>query len=94
MSSIKKYFSKHVECGTIGVTVQETGHDYDFIASIINETDKTLKIFFDDVEGWCPEPLEIEPDEWTGILADDNGLYTLSFIKNGDFRVELETVTA
>lgn len=39
------------------LNLKETGRDYDFIATIENNTDKTLKIFVDDLEGWYVEPI-------------------------------------
>lgn len=33
------------------VNLKEIGNDYDFIATIENNTDKTLKVFIDDLEG-------------------------------------------
>lgn len=72
------------------VEFNETGHDYDFIAYVKNNTDKTLKLYIDDLEGWYSEPIEIAPNSWVGFLADDEGRFQVESIKNGDFKVVLE----
>lgn len=81
---------KYKEYGTIGVIVKETGHDYDFIATIENDTDKTLKIFVSDLEQWYEEPLTVKPHDWIGLLADAEGYGLLEGIKAGDFKAVLE----
>lgn len=70
--------------------LRETGHDYDFIATVENPTGKVMKIFVDDLEGWYSEPLKVEPYNWIGFLADDEGKFMVESIKNGDFKVEFE----
>lgn len=67
--------------------VKRTGRDYDFIATIENKTDLTLAITPADYD----EPFYIEPLGWVGLLADDEGYYTLEAIENGRF--EFETLT-
>jgi hypothetical protein len=71
------------------VNFRETGHDYDFIATIENNTDKTLKIFVDDLEGWYVEPIIVPAHDWVGFLADDEGRFQVESIKNGDFKAIL-----
>lgn len=71
------------------VNFRETGHDYDFIATIENNTDKTLKIFIDDLEGWYVEPIIVPAHDWVGFLADDEGRFQVESIKNGDFKAIL-----
>ena len=68
------------------VNFKETGRDYDFIAAIENDTDKTLKLFIDDLEGWYSDPIIVPPHEWVGFLADDEGRFQAESIKNGDFK--------
>ena len=84
------YKPKYKEYGTIGIIVKETGHDYDFIATIENDTDKTLNIYIDDLEGWYSNSLVVEPHNWAGLLADDEGYGLLESIKAGDFKAVLE----
>lgn len=71
------------------VNFRETGRDYDFIATIENNTDKTLKIFIDDLEGWYTEPIIVLAYDWVGFLADDEGRFQVESIKNGDFKAIL-----
>ena len=72
------------------VDIKTTGHDYDFIAYIENNTDKTLKLYIDDLEGWYSEPIVIGANDWIGFLADDDGRFKVESIMNGDFKAELE----
>ena len=72
------------------VELKETRHDYDFIAYVENNTDKTLKLYIDDLEGWYSEPIEVAPNDWVGFLADDEGRFQVESIKNGDFKAVLE----
>lgn len=71
------------------VNFKETGNDHDFIAIIENNTDKTLKVFIDDLEGWYSEPVLIPAHDWVGFLADDTGLFQVESIKNGAFKAIL-----
>ena len=72
------------------VEFKETGHDYDFIAYVENNTDKTLKLYIDDLEGWYSEHIEVSAHDWVGFLADDEGRGQVESIKNGDFKAVLE----
>lgn len=68
------------------VEFKETGHDCDFIAYIENNTNKTLKLYIDDLEGWYSEPIIVSSHDWVGFLADDEGQFCVESIKNGDFK--------
>lgn len=72
------------------VNIKSTGHDYDFIATIENDTDKTLKLYIDDLEGWYSEPVVIPAHDWVGFLADDEGRFQVESIMNGDFQAIYE----
>lgn len=76
--------SKYENGGSI--SLMETNHDYDFIAMIDNSTDETLKIFVDDLEGWYAEPIVVNPHDWVGFLADEEGRNMVAMIKAGDFK--------
>lgn len=76
--------SKYDGYGQIDFT--ETGHDSDFIATIANHTDKTLKVYIDDLEGWYSEPVTVPSNDWVGFLADEFGCFQAENIKNGDFK--------
>lgn len=67
--------------------VKRTGRDYDFIATIENNTDLILAITPADFE----EPFYIEPNDWVGLLADDEGYYTLEALENGKYEIETFT---
>lgn len=71
------------------VNFKETGHDYDIIATIENDTEKTLKVFIDDLEGWYTEPIIIPAHDWVGFLANDEDRFLVESIKNGDFKAIL-----
>lgn len=68
------------------IKVSETGRDYDFIAVIENKTDKEIKIVFDDDEMEIYNFL-IEPNDWVGFLADDEGYEQFEEVKNGRFKI-------
>lgn len=72
------------------VEIKKTGHNYDFIAYVENNTDKTLKLYIDDLEGWYSEPIVISANDWVGFLADDDGRCQVECIMNGDFKAILE----
>lgn len=67
--------------------VKRTGRNYDFIAIIENKTDLTLAIT---PEGY-DEPFYIEPFDWVGLLADEDGYYTLEAMESRQF--DFETLT-
>lgn len=79
--------SKYEDYGK--VNFKETSRDYDFIAVIENDTDKTLKLFIDDLEGWYTDPIIVPAHDWVGFLADDEGRFQIESIKNGDFKAVL-----
>lgn len=79
--------SKYEDYGK--VNFKETSRDYDFIAVIENDTDKTLKLFIDDLEGWYADPIIVPAHDWAGFLADDEGRFQIESIKNGDFKAVL-----
>ena len=72
------------------VEIKKTGYDYDFIATIENNTDKTMKLYIDDLEGWYSEPVVIAAHDWIGFLADEQGRFQVESIMNGDFQVLFE----
>lgn len=85
MATIKSKYGGYGE-----IDFKETGHDCDFIATIENNTDKTLKLFVDDLEGWYSEPITIASHDWAGFLADDEGRFQVESIKHGDFQAIYE----
>ena len=85
MKTEKFISSKYKGYGSLVLIL--TGHDYDFIAYIENNTDKIMNIYIDNLEGWYSEPIKIEPHTWVGFLADDEGREQVSSIEDGDFKV-------
>lgn len=69
------------------IRVQTTGHDYDFIATVENKTEKTILIVFDDESDYLPE-FRVKADDWAGLLANDEGYETLEALVNGRFHIE------
>lgn len=69
------------------VELKKIGYDFDFIACVINNTDKKMKLFIDDLEGWYSEPITISANDWIGFLANDEGIGQVESILNGDFKV-------
>ena len=60
------------------VKIETTGQDYDFIATIQNKTNSDLDCFIgDDEDIICL----LEPNDWVGILANDDGYKELELIK-------------
>ena len=67
--------------------VSITGRNYDFIAIIENNSDEKLKIVFDNDEDYY---LEIKPNDWLGLLADDEGYSMLNCFKYNNYEVYYE----
>ena len=65
------------------VKISSTGKDYDFIATIENKTDEAVAIVPD--IGGLFEEIFIEPNDWVGLLADEDGRNTLNALKKGRF---------
>lgn len=72
------------------VDIKKSGRDYDFIATIENNTDKTMKLYIDDLEGWYSEPVVVAANDRVGFLADEEGRFQVESIMNGDFQVILK----
>ena len=70
------------------IKVSATGHDYDFIAIIDNKTDGQICIHYDK-PGYNDhyEPILVAPNDWIGLLADDEGRDWLKAIENNQIYV-------
>lgn len=66
------------------IEVLDTNRDYDFIASLVNKTDKEVEIVFFDEE---VENFTIKPNDWVGLLADEEGYLTIEKIEAERFDV-------
>ena len=66
------------------IKISKTDKNYDFIAVVENKTDKKAKIrFFDDEV----ENIIIEPNDWVGLLADEEGYLVLTELETERFDV-------
>lgn len=61
------------------IKVSKTGRDYDFIAVVENETNKEIEIVFDNDEMKI-QGFAIKPNDWVGLLADEEGYLSLEEI--------------
>ena len=68
------------------ISINRTGLDYDFIATVENNTNETVEIVFNDKE---LEPITINRGGWIGILADENGRMKLRELEAGLFEIDL-----
>lgn len=68
--------------------IKTTGHDYDFVASVQNKTDRPIHLIFDEEVGVDVDELEIDSLNWFGILANDNGYRMLEALVNNKFSKE------
>ena len=68
------------------ISINRTCPDYDFIATVKNNTNETVEIVFNDKE---LEPITINVGGWVGILADENGRMQLHELEAGLFEIDL-----
>lgn len=62
------------------ITVSETGRDYDFIAIIENDSEELVRF-----EQYGEDYFDIDPHDYIGLLADDQGRHILQAIKEKIF---------
>ena len=69
------------------IIVRETGRDFDFIATVENKTDEVIAILPDDNSDYETlfEAFDIQPLDWVGLLADEEGRSALRAIKENKF---------
>lgn len=70
------------------IKVNMTGHNYDFIAVIENKTDKQICIHYN-MPGYNDvyDPILIAPNDWIGLLADEEGRDWIKTIENNQIYV-------
>ena len=70
------------------IKVSTTGRDYDFIAIIDNKTDGQICIHYDE-PGYNDNynPILVAPNDWIGLLADDEGRDWVKAIENNQIYV-------
>ena len=70
------------------IKVSTTGHDYDFIAVVENKTNEQICIHYDE-PGYNDnyDPILVAPNDWIGLLADDEGRDWLKAIENNQIYI-------
>lgn len=70
------------------IKVSATGRDYDFIAVIENKTNQEICVHYDE-PGYNDnyDPILIEPNDWIGLLADDEGYDWVKAIENNQIYI-------
>lgn len=70
------------------IKVSTTGRDYDFIATIENKTDGQICVHYDK-PGYNDNynPILIAPNDWVGLLADEEGRDWIKAIENNQISV-------
>ena len=70
------------------IKVSATGHDYDFIAVVENKTDGQIYIHYDE-PGYNDnyDPILVAPNDWIGLLADEEGRDWVRAIENNQIYV-------
>lgn len=66
------------------ITIETTGKNYDFICTVENKSNDTIVIVFTGEYEYL-EAFKINPGDWVGLLADDEGYLSLEAFENGDF---------
>ena len=70
------------------IKVSTTGRDYDFIAIIDNKTDGQICIHYDEPSyNDNYEPILVAPNDWFGLLADDEGRNWVKAIENNQIYI-------
>lgn len=65
------------------IKVSFTGHDYDFIAVVENKTGKQICVHYNEPDyNDNYNPILIAPNNWIGLLADEEGRDWVKVIKN------------
>lgn len=70
------------------IKVSATGHDYDFIAVIENKTNEQICVHYDE-PGYNDnyDPILVAPNDWIGLLADDEGYDWVKAIENNQIYI-------
>lgn len=70
------------------IEVNTTEHDYDFIATIRNKTNNPICIHYDE-SGYDDnyDPILIKPNDWIGLLANDEGRDWIKAIEDNQIYV-------
>ena len=72
------------------IRVESTGKDYDFIATIENKTDKKIRVHYKDMDLLDTyDTIDVEPNDWVGLLADEEGRGWVRTFELGQIEVEV-----
>lgn len=72
------------------IHVKSTGRDYDFIATIENKTDKDIRLRYNLMDfDVIYDTIDIEPNDWVGLLADKEGYDLVRKFELGQVDVEV-----
>ena len=72
------------------IRVESTGKDYDFIATVENKTDKKIRIHYKDMDLLDTyDTIDVEPNDWVGLLADKEGRDLVRKFELGQVGVEV-----
>ena len=70
------------------IKVSTTGRDYDFIAVIENKTNQKICVHYDEPDyNDNYDPILIEPNDWVGIEANDEGYDWIEAIKQNQIYI-------
>lgn len=72
------------------IRVESTGKDYDFIATVENKTDKNIRLRYNPMDfDVIYDTIDIEPNDWIGLLADEEGRGWVRTFELGQVEVEV-----
>lgn len=72
------------------IRVESTGKDYDFIVTIENKTDKNIRLRYNPMDfDVIYDTINIEPNDWVGLLADKEGYDLVRKFELGQVDVEI-----
>lgn len=72
------------------IRVESTGQDYDFIATVENKTDKNIRLRYNPMDFVVIyDTIDIEPNDWIGLLADEEGRGLVRTFELGQVEVEV-----
>lgn len=73
------------------IRVSKTGHDYDFIVTVKNKSDREICIHYNEPNfSDNYDPIILKPEEWIGLLANDEGYDWMTAFEKGKFRIMQE----
>ena len=72
------------------IRVESTEKDYDFIATIENKTDKNIRLRYNPMDfDVIYDTIDVEPNDWVGLLADKEGRDLVRKFELGQVGVEV-----